>query len=993
MKAEQPSMRTKRWQGWLLVGACLMLLMTGVGVAGSTPGVVMGEQYTSSLDPLDDAPYPRTYMFLHDVVASASAVCFSGSGANNDRDKLLLGRARFASLVEAQMEYGNVWKVDANGDGACTSADPYLIPWLETQSGSLGRNRWGVIAPHRQLAFVPLWYYPQACNPGDPNDCGAGPHRDDLRMQVEGSCDAQWPLRTPGGERAYWKAQLVARPLRAVNVYTNGATCSIGGQNRRYGDWYPTWLEAKIGGVTAWDGIRLDLPGNMHSYFEPRDVDQDLDANNCPDYRQDGTICRASENVNGRKYLNSIFRDGNQYIFSKIHANHPGWVIIGDDAWMPESGSTSNEDPQFQLVPSGFASKPDLTGAMAEDWTKDWGATAIADRHISWANPARLPPSFSSSWQATDFAISMKIWHDWRSVSAQSKAYVLLSKWCKDTGVECNQPYMAYREMRFSMAAASLIGAYHSYTMLNLDTSGGQKDLTPTWFDEYAVYPNNEAANTDGEKELGIGWLGMPLGEMTALDLSTYTEDDTLAVALAHSDWRSYINSHAWVRYFDHGVALLNPTANNRSVKLTGDFSRILGTNTYSQGSTLHGSYVVNNGVNLGHNPTVSMPPYEGLFLVRNSATVTEIAITASADDVQIYQGRGLACDETGANPPCNLVWQWQTSRDSTAGQMTVSADYITEANNSELSFNLPAALSGKVIESAHLRLYLDGVSDIKAAAFIDSLRALQGVDWYGSYPSPGWASSPNLADIVKKEVDDNQSVLKLYLAPVMNEQMYFRSWDYGNHSFTPILSVAYRGGGSGQTTNPTVTYQQGVNGYSGGQDTYIVTTNWETPTPHDAFPTLYLRTNNSENEVMSTLIRFDGVTLPSGAQVTNAVLSLYYQGQSVNGGAVGVHVAGPYRAWQSPQTTWVNWRSGQNWQADGAKGVEDRGLYVSERIVNYTEVGTWLNFNVSDLVQAGEYEFLLHATYRGVNKDIKIASNDYWEATKRPKLMIWYSQ
>jgi hypothetical protein len=147
------------------------------------------------------------------------------------------------------------------------------------------------------------------------------------------------------------------------------------------------------------------------------------------------------------------------------------------------------------------------------------------------------------------------------------------------------------------------------------------------------------------------------------------------------------------------------------------------------------------------------------------------------------------------------------------------------------------------------------------------------------------------------------------------------------------------------------------------------------------------------EEEVMSTLIRFDGISLPAGAQVTNAVLSLYYSGQSVNGGAVGVLVSGPYRGWQPPQTTWVNWRTSQSWQADGAKGVEDRGLYVSERIVNYTEVGTWLNFNISDLVQAGEYEFLLHAAYRGVNKDIKIASNEYWDATKRPKLMIWYTQ
>jgi len=32
-----------------------------------------------------------------------------------------------------------------------------------------------------------------------------------------------------------------------------------------------------------------------------------------------------------------------------------------------------------------------------------------------------------------------------------------------------------------------------------------------------------------------------------------------------------------------------------------------------------------------------------------------------------------------------------------------------------------------------------------------------------------------------------------------------------------------------------------------------------------------------------------------------------------------------------------------------------------------------------------------LHASSRGVNKDVQFPSNEYWDPALRPKLMIWY--
>lgn len=171
-----------------------------------------------------------------------------------------------------------------------------------------------------------------------------------------------------------------------------------------------------------------------------------------------------------------------------------------------------------------------------------------------------------------------------------------------------------------------------------------------------------------------------------------------------------------------------------------------------------------------------------------------------------------------------------------------------------------------------------------------------------------------------------------------------------------------------------------------------IVTTNWETPTPHDTFPVLYVRTNNTDNEVKSSLVRFTGLNLPANAQIVKAELSLYYSGQSVNAGDMTVYVSGPQRPWLAPQTTWVAYSNGQFWQATGAKGTEDRGLHSHVRTVRYTEVGSWLSFDVTDLAQQGVYEFLLFGSYAGVNKDIQFPSDEYWDAFKRPKLVITYT-
>lgn len=222
-----------------------------------------------------------------------------------------------------------------------------------------------------------------------------------------------------------------------------------------------------------------------------------------------------------------------------------------------------------------------------------------------------------------------------------------------------------------------------------------------------------------------------------------------------------------------------------------------------------------------------------------------------------------------------------------------------------------------------------------------------------------------------------------------LDEEVYwddFKMW-YTQHPPVHVAQVFTPMGGYPQVK----TFQHGEDGYWAGQDTHIVTTNWEPPTPHDTFPVTYVRVSGNEDEVMSSLIGFDQVNLPDISIPYQATLSVYFKGQSVNGGDMTVHVAGVKQDWDAPQTTWMQYQTGNNWQIAGAKGTDDRSAPEHSMVVDYTDVGKWLVFDVSQLAMEGYTSFILYGEHEGVNKSIYFPSNEYWDATKRPKLKIQY--
>ncbi|MCP4127466.1 MAG: hypothetical protein GY753_10430, partial [Gammaproteobacteria bacterium] len=81
------------------------------------------------------------------------------------------------------------------------------------------------------------------------------------------------------------------------------------------------------------------------------------------------------------------------------------------------------------------------------------------------------------------------------------------------------------------------------------------------------------------------------------------------------------------------------------------------------------------------------------------------------------------------------------------------------------------------------------------------------------------------------------------------------------------------------------------------------------------------------------------------------------------------VHVAGISPDWDAATATWSQAQSGSSWQTAGAQGALDRTDSVDSKLVNYTDIGTWLHFDVTDLVSADYTSFILYGEHEGVNK------------------------
>ncbi len=124
-----------------------------------------------------------------------------------------------------------------------------------------------------------------------------------------------------------------------------------------------------------------------------------------------------------------------------------------------------------------------------------------------------------------------------------------------------------------------------------------------TWKEEYSVDSEGNAVNTKNDIMGYRHWLGKPTSKAFMVDSNGNITNTTMSSFLKDKDWQS-VDSHAWVRYFDYGMAIVNATNSTKTIKINDGYKRIKG--TASRGNT---GEDVNGEVTVGK--------YDGLLLVK----------------------------------------------------------------------------------------------------------------------------------------------------------------------------------------------------------------------------------------------------------------------------------------------------------------------------------------------------------------------------------------
>lgn len=195
-----------------------------------------------------------------------------------------------------------------------------------------------------------------------------------------------------------------------------------------------------------------------------------------------------------------------------------------------------------------------------------------------------------------------------------------------------------------------------------------------------------------------------------------------------------------------------------------------------------------------------------------------------------------------------------------------------------------------------------------------------------------------------------------------------------------------------------TLVLQQGVNGYAGARDTYIVIDGLPgdpnvahpgattLPTMYDARRKVLLQFDLSPVEA----VRNRGGVIKSAHLIMDLTAA---QSQDLS---VSAHAL--LRPWMDTQATWQYASAGQRWDADGASATTDVRATAEYTVTRVRAIGSY-TFNVESLLLGwlaapdSNYGVLLKGSGNTVPPTVKypFASAEYPDVGKRPRLEIEY--
>ncbi|MBC7234620.1 MAG: DNRLRE domain-containing protein [Chloroflexi bacterium] len=188
---------------------------------------------------------------------------------------------------------------------------------------------------------------------------------------------------------------------------------------------------------------------------------------------------------------------------------------------------------------------------------------------------------------------------------------------------------------------------------------------------------------------------------------------------------------------------------------------------------------------------------------------------------------------------------------------------------------------------------------------------------------------------------------------------------------------------------------QQGLNGYTGFEDTFI--SDWEPTTNYYLAWNVELRSPH----IKRTLIKADLSSLPPGTVIEEAILTLFSSEDSPL--PVQAQVFKMLRFWEGKEVTWQRPQLGAVWSEPGANGVgSDRAGVPEYQRQIFPTVGSYefypFDFDVTALVQDWvnnplTNQGLMITSDTLTASEFAFRSSEYNDIRYRPKLTIRYRQ